>query len=565
MKKRFLTISLFCIYIFSITSCEKENIYNDTKDEINSYNNTTFYLKSGTTPWAEQILFNGTLDINNIWLSNYPWGNPPYIPNICENSRTCRIESNLVVQNNTLKIKTDKGPYDLYANDGNNYSYDWTSGRIYSRDTYKYGYFEITCKVPCGQGIGAAFWLWNSQDEIDVFEMKGWYPFNMPTNYHRRNYNANYPLELDKNNIPGSPNFTTSYNTIGLEWTASKLAWYVNDVPVRKTNIDIPTQELHIIVDVNCPTYSVCPNKLTIFPNYFDIKEIIYYSERPINSLFLSTSNNGDLSTIKDFTKWRKTWDIMVSGDFDNDNLTDVLLYDKTNGEAHFYNSSGMGKSFTGWRKTWDIIIPGNFDGTGNTDLLFYDSSNGQVYFYKVYSDAGLGYIKSFTGWRKTWDIMVPGDFDNDNLTDVLLYDKTNGEAHFYNSSGIGRSFTGWRKTWDIIVPGNFDGTGNTDLLFYDSSNGQAYFYKVNSDAGLGYIKSFTNWRKTWKIMIPGDFDNDNLTDVLLYDKNNGEAHFYNSTGIGKTYYDWRKSWNNIISGNFDNINNDDLLLYDNN
>ncbi|MBU7029004.1 MAG: hypothetical protein HXS48_18865 [Theionarchaea archaeon] len=25
------------------------------------------------------------------------------------------------------------------------------------------------------------------------------------------------------------------------------------------------------------------------------------------------------------------------------------------------------------WRKTWSVIVPGNFDGNGYTDLLSYD------------------------------------------------------------------------------------------------------------------------------------------------------------------------------------------------
>jgi len=53
-----------------------------------------------------------------------------------------------------------------------------------SKETFKYGYFEIRCKLPkpvspkTNKGKGPNFWLWASNSrvtwsEIDIFEFNG--------------------------------------------------------------------------------------------------------------------------------------------------------------------------------------------------------------------------------------------------------------------------------------------------------------------------------------------------------------------------------------------------------
>lgn len=88
----------------------------------------------------------------------------------------------------------------------------------------------------------------------------------------------------------------------------------------------------------------------------------------------------------------RKTWDIIVPGNFgSNSGNTDLLFYDRTSGQAEFHfvypagNMGSIGALNTGWRKTWDQIVPGDFDNDKLTDLLLYDKTNGVGYFQKVW------------------------------------------------------------------------------------------------------------------------------------------------------------------------------------
>ena len=56
---------------------------------------------------------------------------------------------------------------------GNSVKLDYVTSCIWSKQAFRYGYFEIRAKVPTGQGICPAFWLYgqNQRDEIDFMEM----------------------------------------------------------------------------------------------------------------------------------------------------------------------------------------------------------------------------------------------------------------------------------------------------------------------------------------------------------------------------------------------------------
>jgi hypothetical protein len=148
--------------------------------------------------------------------------------------------------------------------------------------------------------------------------------------------------------------------------------------------------------------------------------------------------------------------------------------------QGQFYTTDGSGnialmKRHAGWRKTWQLIVPGNFGGNDYTDLLFYDPTTGEGEFYTRDGSGNIAFLKKHTGWRKTWQLIVPGNFGGNNYTDLLFYDPTTGEGEFYTTDGSGniaflKKHTDWRKTWKLIVPGNFGGNDYTDLLFYDTT-----------------------------------------------------------------------------------------------
>jgi hypothetical protein len=57
---------------------------------------------------------------------------------------------------------------------------------------------------------------------------------------------------------------------------------------------------------------------------------------------------------------------MIVPGEFNGDGFTDLLFYDPAAGQGEFYSTDGGGnlallKANSGWRRTWSVIVAGNF------------------------------------------------------------------------------------------------------------------------------------------------------------------------------------------------------------
>ena len=98
------------------------------------------------------------------------------------NEKQIYTRENAIFKNGTLVLKAE------YKQNTTNFwtggyttikqSYDYLSGAIEFLKPFKYGYFEIRCKLPkANYGNFPAFWLWSGgkrYSEIDVFEHTIW-------------------------------------------------------------------------------------------------------------------------------------------------------------------------------------------------------------------------------------------------------------------------------------------------------------------------------------------------------------------------------------------------------
>ena len=100
--------------------------------------------------------------------------------------------------------------------------------------------------------------------------------------------------------------------------------------------------------------------------------------------------------------------------------------------QGEFYTTDGSGniallKKHTDWRKTWQLIVPGNFGGNGYTDLLFYDPTTGEGEFYTTDGSGNIALLKKHIDWCNTWQLIVPDNLGGNDYTDLLFYDPTGG------------------------------------------------------------------------------------------------------------------------------------------
>lgn len=232
------------------------------------------------------------------WDTRYPWNNfhhpgLDYGTSYDKNFDTDCMKGgiNHEISNGVLSLITKKenGNFEIWENGQKICQpFKYTTGLIFSKEKYKYGYFEIRCKISNeGQYFFPAFWLWegstdgNDYREIDIFEFFWDYPNVLSTNIH-----IQHSLDCgDISESTASSETTHSYgkniqlpfcvssqfHKYGLEWNPSYIAWYVDDVQVRKIDGHSPNLEMHVIVNNAIHPSKEHKLKENNFPDRFEI------------------------------------------------------------------------------------------------------------------------------------------------------------------------------------------------------------------------------------------------------------------------------------------------------
>ncbi|UVC08618.1 family 16 glycosylhydrolase [Rhizobium sp. TH2] len=132
-----------------------------------------------------------------------------------------------------LNIHADTASADVQAATG----HDYTSGMLSSRDSFAqtYGYFEIKCELPQGQGTWPAFWMLPADGswppELDVFEALGGDSSTVFMTAH-----SNSTGEHTKTGFTSwVGDVSAGMHTYGVLWTPEELVWYVDGAEVFRT------------------------------------------------------------------------------------------------------------------------------------------------------------------------------------------------------------------------------------------------------------------------------------------------------------------------------------------
>lgn len=107
------------------------------------------------------------------------------------------------------------------------------SARINTIESWKYGYFEASMKLPVGLGTWPAFWMrpkqkgtWPDNGEIDIMEEVGHRPNYVSSSVHTKNYN--HTISTQKTNKTLISTAQTEFHVYALEWTADFIRTYVD-------------------------------------------------------------------------------------------------------------------------------------------------------------------------------------------------------------------------------------------------------------------------------------------------------------------------------------------------
>lgn len=155
-----------------------------------------------------------------------------------------------------------------------------TSGKFSQR----YGWFEIRCRVPKGQGFWPAFWLLSDSGqwppEIDIFENLGHENHIMHfTNHWRDSQGQNQ----GKSQQTTGADYTANFHTIAVDWQPDRIVWYVDDQEQCRVTDHIPQEAMYLIANLAVGgDWPKAPDATTPFPSSFDIDYIRVYQEAKV-------------------------------------------------------------------------------------------------------------------------------------------------------------------------------------------------------------------------------------------------------------------------------------------
>lgn len=192
--------------------------------------------------------FEGTTLDTTKWRTNYPHG--------CwhsynqHNELQCYQASNIVVSHRMASIQGR--PEKAYCSDGRTYHY--TSGLLCSAGTFEHTYFfaEMRAKLPKGQGIWPAFWLWASNEqrprEIDVLEVLGHDPTTVHMTYHWGSWEKE---EQDGSHYNGQ-DVSADFHTYGVDWSPEAIVWYIDGIERKRFSeaANIADEPLYLLANL---------------------------------------------------------------------------------------------------------------------------------------------------------------------------------------------------------------------------------------------------------------------------------------------------------------------------
>jgi beta-glucanase (GH16 family) len=229
----------------------------------------------------------GQIDADK-WFDRYPWGG------LLVDQRVWASPEMVVPYEGYVNLKAEKTGemrefQDWMINrelakqhgtkiDGNKVQLDYLTSCLWSKQTFRYGYFECRAKCPTGKGLWPAFWLYgqNQKDEIDFMENKGERPSEIHVDVHCPNKCDQIDRLIGKTNwgawVKLNKQVLDEWVVYSGLWTPEGVIFYADGVPISYFKGVFGT-EMNVIVNLSVArdgfAFKPGPDEKTIFPAEF--------------------------------------------------------------------------------------------------------------------------------------------------------------------------------------------------------------------------------------------------------------------------------------------------------
>ena len=246
-------------------------------------------------------LWNGN---SGTWDTAYPWAQPNGA-SLNDGELEWYINSGYAPTSSVKPWTVNNGILDITAAPAsssiqpliNNYRY--TSGMLTTFDSFvqTYGVYEISAKVPAGQGLWEDFWLCPANNtwppELDVMEINGGNPKSLNTGVHSDS--TGQPTAVGTNTPIADA--SAGFHTYTVDWEPNTITWYFdgNEVFQTATPPDMH-QPMYMLLNLAIGGPYGNPNSSTQFPANFEVNYVRAYATTaapPVILQFSPTTGNG--------------------------------------------------------------------------------------------------------------------------------------------------------------------------------------------------------------------------------------------------------------------------------
>jgi hypothetical protein len=238
------------------------------------------------------------------WFPAYRSGRKEYFKRIGKESRWTDHNAHYVIENGVLNLRIAAGlPFRPHKSDRcvsciqtSDHRFGATTDEVQILDKFaqKYGWFEVRCRLPRGEGLMSAFWLHQHDPtkqeytpeggrlgldagvrEIDIFEQQGRYIGDTQSEV-----DLNVHFTEKAHARPAVPiDASANFHTWAMEWQEGRIDWYLDGGGIHSYVGPTPQEKMFILVALF--QYSgwigeIDPN--LVYPRDFEIDHIRVYA-----------------------------------------------------------------------------------------------------------------------------------------------------------------------------------------------------------------------------------------------------------------------------------------------
>ncbi|NLE36193.1 MAG: glycoside hydrolase family 16 protein [Bacteroidales bacterium] len=211
------------------------------------------------------------------------------------------LPDEVYVENGILRIRSRVRKYGLK---------EYTSGRLDTEGKLApvYGRFEIRARLPGGQGLWPAHWLYPQErdwlmekamedavaagkerlipeerpwyTEIDIMEFLGHEPNVLYGTIHYCTYDGT--RRSSSGTWRGDVDYTKDFHIYALEWEPDSIRWFIDGNRIHATASGIPHKPHYLILNTAVGgSWPGNPDSTTVFPQFHDIDYVRVYQKGP--------------------------------------------------------------------------------------------------------------------------------------------------------------------------------------------------------------------------------------------------------------------------------------------